>query len=172
MKHTTVPRRSIESKASTLTATEFSKLQWHVREIQLGIARRAYELFEMRGGEHGHDWEDWFQAESELLHPVSVALSESPTGLAVRANVLGFEEGELEVAVEPRQIIVVGQKALMTSGRSAKPANADWSPDLILHVIHLPVEIDPEGAVIEFQTGMLKFELPKAKAQVDALRAA
>src|SRR5687768_3236932 len=30
------------------------------------IARRAYELFEQRGGEHGHDWDDWFQAEREL----------------------------------------------------------------------------------------------------------
>ena len=29
-------------------------------------ARRAYELFEDRGGEHGHDWEDWLQAEREL----------------------------------------------------------------------------------------------------------
>jgi DUF2934 family protein len=31
------------------------------------IARRAYQLYEERGGEHGRDWEDWFQAECELL---------------------------------------------------------------------------------------------------------
>jgi hypothetical protein len=30
------------------------------------IARRAYELFAARGGEHGHDVEDWLQAEREL----------------------------------------------------------------------------------------------------------
>jgi hypothetical protein len=30
------------------------------------IARRAYERFETRGGEHGHDLEDWFEAEREL----------------------------------------------------------------------------------------------------------
>ena len=30
------------------------------------IARRAYQLFEDRGGEHGHDWDDWLQAEREL----------------------------------------------------------------------------------------------------------
>ena len=30
------------------------------------IARRAYELYERRGGEHGHAWDDWFQAEREL----------------------------------------------------------------------------------------------------------
>jgi Protein of unknown function (DUF2934) len=30
------------------------------------IARRAYELFLARGGQHGHHEEDWNQAEREL----------------------------------------------------------------------------------------------------------
>jgi hypothetical protein len=30
------------------------------------IARRAYDLFLSRRGEHGHDVEDWVQAEREL----------------------------------------------------------------------------------------------------------
>lgn len=32
------------------------------------VARRAFELYESRGGEHGHDWDDWFQAEREFRH--------------------------------------------------------------------------------------------------------
>ena len=30
------------------------------------IARRAYQLYEERGGDHGADWHDWFRAEREL----------------------------------------------------------------------------------------------------------
>lgn len=30
------------------------------------IARRAHQLYEARGGEHGRDLEDWYQAEREL----------------------------------------------------------------------------------------------------------
>ena len=30
------------------------------------VQRRAYELFEARGGAHGWDWADWFTAEQEL----------------------------------------------------------------------------------------------------------
>ena len=30
------------------------------------VAQRAYERFQMRGGTHGHDQEDWFEAEREL----------------------------------------------------------------------------------------------------------
>ena len=40
--------------------------QWEMQEEHFAIARRAYELFETRACEHGHDWEDWFRAESEL----------------------------------------------------------------------------------------------------------
>jgi hypothetical protein len=31
------------------------------------IAKRAYELFLARGGQNGHDLDDWLQAERELL---------------------------------------------------------------------------------------------------------
>ena len=30
------------------------------------IARRAYELYEQRGCAHGHDIDDWLQAEQQL----------------------------------------------------------------------------------------------------------
>ena len=31
------------------------------------IKSRAYEIFLSRGGAHGNDWLDWFQAERELV---------------------------------------------------------------------------------------------------------
>jgi hypothetical protein len=31
------------------------------------IARRAYELYEWRGREDGHDLDDWLQAEAEIM---------------------------------------------------------------------------------------------------------
>ena len=34
--------------------------------INEAIARRAYELFLARGAEHGHDLDDWLQAEREF----------------------------------------------------------------------------------------------------------
>ncbi len=33
------------------------------------IEVRAYELFEQRGREEGHDLDDWLQAESEITMP-------------------------------------------------------------------------------------------------------
>ena len=36
-------------------------------EIRDLIARRAYEIYESRGRQDGHDLENWLRAESELL---------------------------------------------------------------------------------------------------------
>jgi hypothetical protein len=33
------------------------------------IRVRAYELFEQRGRESGHDLDDWLQAEAEIVRP-------------------------------------------------------------------------------------------------------
>jgi Protein of unknown function (DUF2934) len=32
----------------------------------LQIATRAFEIYVSRGGEHGHDFGDWFEAERQL----------------------------------------------------------------------------------------------------------
>ena len=45
------------------------------------ISQRAYELFLLRGGEHGRDFEDWLQAEQDVLSSVALAettISEAP----------------------------------------------------------------------------------------------
>jgi len=46
----------------------FSSTQ-HSPEILESIRSRAYELFLLRGQEHGHDIEDWLQAENEITRP-------------------------------------------------------------------------------------------------------
>jgi HSP20 family molecular chaperone IbpA len=81
-----------------------------VEQISTAIARRAYELFEGRRSEHGHDREDWFRAESELLTPVPVRVIETDGELQVRAEVPGFTDKEVEVRIEPRRLIICGKK--------------------------------------------------------------
>ena len=37
-------------------------------QVQIMISMRAYEIYKMRGSEPGHDAEDWFRAENEILY--------------------------------------------------------------------------------------------------------
>jgi HSP20 family molecular chaperone IbpA len=144
-------------------------LQRETREISRAIAQRAYELFAARNGEHGHDWEDWFQAESELLRPVSIALSESPNCLSIRVNIDGFSKNELRIGIEPKNITIFGKKDISTLSRQG---SASSTPNQILRSIAITSEIDIAGATIELESGVLKLELPKvAKTRAEALAA-
>jgi hypothetical protein len=48
------------------------------------IEKRAYELYLERGGEDGHDFEDWLAAERELIE-----MSEESASAAPRARAAG-----------------------------------------------------------------------------------
>ena len=45
------------------------------------IRTRAYELFEQRGCENGHDLDDWLQAEAELIAKKPTARADQNTTL-------------------------------------------------------------------------------------------
>jgi hypothetical protein len=36
-------------------------------DVEIQITQRAYELYSARGGEAGHDLEDWLRAEKEIM---------------------------------------------------------------------------------------------------------
>lgn len=158
-------RKKQSKTAVRLSPSNPATLQWQMQQLQLAIARRAYELFQLRGGEHGHDWEDWFRAESEILRPVSVAFSDMEGHTSVCVNVLGFNPDELTVSVEPRRIMLMGQKQINLTESERAADYIRSFPDQIMRVVDIPVEIDPVNAIIELQEGMLKFELVKAEPQ-------
>ena len=136
-----------------------------MQEVQLAIARRAHELFEARGREHGHDCEDWFRARSELLCPVSVSMSESEDRISIRVDVVGFDETELEVSVEPSRITIMGKKKSRTKAEGGTIEKTSPPPDQVLEVVDLATVVMPEHAVVELQAGVLKCELPAAAKQ-------
>jgi HSP20 family molecular chaperone IbpA len=128
-----------------------------------------YELFKASGCEHGHDWEDWFRAESELLHPVSISMQESADQISLHANVTGFEENELGVNIEPGRLSILGKKKMGTTvAESGKTGPINWTPDWIMQVVDLPSEIVPETVVVVVQAGQLRFDLQKAERKREA----
>lgn len=78
------PSRKIDADLNLAPADELSQ---HTQDIFDLIARRAFEIFEGRGCAHGNDREDWFLAESELLKPVRVHISQSGGQVTASAEV-------------------------------------------------------------------------------------
>src|SRR3954465_2830217 len=81
-----------------------------MEDIQQEIARQAYALFEARGSEHGHAFDDWAAADRSLLAPVAIEGNERKHQLEVTAEVPGFNQKEIEVAVEPRRLFLCGKQ--------------------------------------------------------------
>jgi HSP20 family molecular chaperone IbpA len=72
------------------------------------IAKRAFELFQKRGYKFGHELEDWFKAERELLKKVPIDIKDVDGNLNIRAEVPGFTAADLKVSVEPNRITIKG----------------------------------------------------------------
>ena len=129
------------------------------------LSRRAYEIFEGNGRAFGRDWEDWFQAERELLHPVHVSVEEFDDSFAVKAEVPGFSEKELEINLEPRRLTITGKREAKKEEKKGKTVYAERCCDEILRMVDLPAEVETDRVNATLKNGVLEFNLPKvAKA--------
>jgi len=52
--------------AQAKPAPQTNQITQSTSELQEQIRRRAYELYEQRGRDDGHELDDWLRAESEL----------------------------------------------------------------------------------------------------------
>jgi HSP20 family protein len=133
-----------------------------IQQTYDSIARKAFEIFENNGRWFGHDLEDWFRAESELLHPLHLEMTESDDDLTVRAEVPGFSTKELEINVEPRRLTLVGKHEAQEERKKAKTIYSERCAKEILRVVYLPADVDGSKASATLKDGILSIELPKA----------
>lgn len=133
------------------------------------IARRAFEIFDNNGRWLGHELEDWFRAEAELLHPVHLEITETDENLAVRAEVPGFTSKELTINVEPRRLTITGKHEAQEENKKGKTVYSERCAKEIMRVIALPAEIDSSKVNATLKDGVLNIEMPKA-AHAKAIR--
>jgi HSP20 family molecular chaperone IbpA len=113
------------------------------------IACRAFELFERNGRQVGHDLEDWFQAEKELLHPAYLNISETDAALTVEFEAPGFTEKDIQVSVEPRRLTVTGKRESLEEKKKGKTVYSEQRCNEIFRTVDLPCEVDPTPRAIK-----------------------
>jgi HSP20 family protein len=127
------------------------------------IARRAFDIFESRGRSPGHELEDWFRAESELLRPVPVNVAESDGDYIVRAEVAGFGGDDIEVIVEPLYLAISGKRATNEDEENGKMIRCESRADRIFRVLDLPPFVDTSKVSTTLRDGILIVDLAKAR---------
>lgn len=148
---------------------KFETLVERIDSVFNHIARRAYQIFEGHGSQHGHDVEDWLKAERELLCPVDIEMTETDKTLQIKAEVHGFNEKELEVSVEPTRLTITGKHETSKEETKDKMVYSETMASDILRVVALPAEVDAAKVTATVKNGVLNITVPKA-AKVQTVR--
>jgi HSP20 family molecular chaperone IbpA len=140
-----------------------------VRRIDEVIARRAYEIFERRGGTGWHGLHDWRQAESEVRSNLCFSIMSSHDSLHIGFNAAGFEGGSVALWVAPRQLTICGKPF-----QRKEPASGAGSSykGIVYCVITLPQEIDPHRAGVNVKRNFVEVRLPMVVQKCQERRAA
>jgi len=127
------------------------------------IAQRAYELFTESGFTNGHDREDWFQAEQQLLKPVALEVKDTKDELIVTAEVPGFEAKDLEIRLNGSHLVIEG-KHETTEDRKEKgrAVYSERKSEQICRMVDLPAAVLADKAQAELKNGVLELKLRKA----------
>ena len=124
------------------------------KRFREAVTRRAYQLFETHGCSPGHEGEDWTQAESDLVRPLACGLLTEDDKIFLSTDVSVFEEGSLEVFVEPRRLSLRGRPHTPDGGDGACPLR-----EFVYCVLDLPVEVDRSQVHARFNGRILEISL-------------
>lgn len=135
-----------------------------IEELHNSIARRAFEIFEGKGRWPGRELDDWLRAESELIHPMHLEITESDNHLNVRAEVPGFNAKELEINIEPRRLTITGKHEAKDETKKDKTLYSELRASEILRVVDLPAEVDTSDVSATLKDGIMSIKMTKTAA--------
>jgi hypothetical protein len=104
-------------------------------DLRERISRRAYENFVDRGAVHGHDFDDWLEAERELIVQSAADVRFGGEDIFVEMVLPDIDLLNITVHLAPSQLVI------------SSDANEDGLQ--LCQVIDLPVEISLDGVDAE-----------------------
>jgi HSP20 family protein len=154
---TLTPTKKVAIKESRLEDIFKEMSEWSDR-----IAKRAFDLFAASGFTNGHDLEDWFKAEKELLKPLALDVKDLASEFVVTAEVPGFEANELNIHVTGQHLIIEGKREFSDEKKEKGVTGTESKSEEIYRAVELPAPVLAEEATSELKNGILKLKLPKA----------
>lgn len=133
-----------------------------IRRVEQAIAKRAYQIFEKRGGMGWHELEDWRQAESELHGNLCFSETTEDHTVVIGTDPSGFAHGTLEIWVAPTRLTLSGQWHPRHTNRATRGPYPPFHH--ILRSIELPYPVDPDKAQAYIRKQYLEIKLPQAAA--------
>jgi hypothetical protein len=170
----TVQTATLQSKyVSTRVPVNKEKDQFD-KHVQSLIAARAYELYEQNGANHGDDFTNWLQAESELLPRVD-GIQESASWFTINVPLKGFTGNDVQLAVEPTHAIIAAESQQQPPAGNPPAAGASSENRRgVFMYVKWPSEVDPATASAYLQNETLNLTAKRSTpaAENDRTRSA
>jgi HSP20 family protein len=128
-------------------------------------AERAFDYFLRRGGNWGHEFDDWFRAETEILRPLPVELKEKNGSLIVNAVVAGFKPEEIEINVKDNLLTISGDHKMNRERKDENVVYSDFASNRFFRQMRLPQIVDASKVEAKLEDGVLHITLPKMAVQ-------
>jgi HSP20 family protein len=128
------------------------------------VRERAYDLFLSRNGAGGSDFDDWVQAERELLGVAMGELKERDGEYEVDVTLPGFKADEVELSATPRELIVHAATTSEKTGDDERVMWTEFGSSEVYRRFSLPTPVQTERISAELKNGVLRVHAPKSTA--------
>jgi HSP20 family protein len=162
---TTTPKNNGSENQLSPIFVEAEKMFERFAELTRETSKRAFEFFKKRGGELGRELDDWFKAESEILRPVPVEITETDGQIKVTAAVPGFKAEEIQISVKDNTLILSGRTEREEKKEDENTFYSEFRSDHFFRQLILPTEVDAEKTQADLKDGVLQLTMPKLPAR-------
>ena len=126
------------------------------------VRRRAFELFQSRGGAPGNDMEDWLRAEGEVFQVPRMELAERDEEFQLQIAVPGFDSKDIRVTALPDAVIVEGETTHQHRETKGHVRICEFGERRVFREIPLPEPVDLEHVSATLDKGLLEIHAAKA----------
>jgi HSP20 family molecular chaperone IbpA len=136
------------------------------------IRAKAWESFEKRGFELGHDLEDWFKAEREILGWPAAEMADKGEKYELQVTLPGFDAKEVEVTASPGEIILHAAAKREDEGGKGNVVWSELGSNEVFRRFEMPKEIDVNKTAANLENGILTVTATKLAQPIPITRAA
>lgn len=143
---------------SPKTLPLFDEIAKHFEAIE----RRAFDLFEKRGSESGHELEDWLKAERDIAWSPPSELVDEGNAFKARIALPGFDAKDVHVSAMQDAIVVKADTTHTHEQEEGDVFFCEFSQNNLFRRLPLPASIDVDKVSAWLEKGILQVIAPKS----------
>jgi HSP20 family protein len=129
------------------------------------ITQRAYQIFEETGGLGGREFDNWMQAEREIVWQPAIELCEKGNEFRLEVVIAGVEPKDIEIDVSAEDIVIKSTIPHQHSADRGIIHMCEFATGKTFRSVHLPKSINPDKVKAVLKNGLLRLTAEIAEGE-------